>query len=101
PELESLESAVTWLDRFLSDTINPQKLIDQLDPAVLNKGLHGKRASRQLNDKSATAAPRSTQRVGSKRAAVYGWPKNADGRTETNNTKTKTSRRRTKYGPNE
>jgi len=45
PELESLESAVTWLDRFLSNTINPPKLIDQLDPAVFDKGLNGKRAS--------------------------------------------------------
>jgi FAD-dependent urate hydroxylase len=102
PELESLESAVTWLDRLLSDTINPQKLIDQLDPAVLTKGLHGKRASRQPDDKPATAATTSPQRVRAKRTVGYAWPKSADERAETSKrTKTKASRRRAKYGPNE
>jgi cation diffusion facilitator CzcD-associated flavoprotein CzcO len=102
PELESLESAVTWLDRFLSDTINPQKLIDQLDPAVLTKGLHGKRASRQPDDKPATAATTSPQRVRAKRTVAYAWPKSTGERAETNkHTKAKTSRQRAKYGPSE
>jgi hypothetical protein len=102
PELESLESAVTWLDRFLSDTINPKKLIDQLDPAVLTKGLHGKRASRQPDDKPATAATTSPQRVRAKRTVAYAWPKSTGERAETNkHTKAKTSRQRAKYGPSE
>ena len=98
PELESLESAVTWLDRFLSETINSQKLIDQLDPAVLTKGLHGKRASRQPDDKPATAT--TTSRA--KRTVALARPKSADERAETNKcTKTKASRGRAKYGRNE
>jgi hypothetical protein len=102
PELESLESAVTWLDRFLSNTINPAKLIDQLDPAVLTKGLHGKRASRHPDDIAATATTTSPQRVRAKRTVADVWPKSADERAETNKrTKTKASRRRATYGPNE
>ena len=102
PELESLESAVTWLDRFLSNTINPAKLIDQLDPAVLAKGLHGKRASRHPDDIAATATTTSPQRVRAKRTVAHAWPKRADERAETSKrSKTKASRRRATYGPNE
>jgi len=102
PELESLESAVTWLDRFLSNTINPPKLIDQLDPAVLTKGLNGKRASRHPDDIAAAATTTSPQRVRAKRTVADVWPKSADERAETNKrTKTKASRRRATYGPNE
>src|SRR5215475_435993 len=39
PELHSLESAVTWFDRFLSDSINPRELTDELDSIVLTRGL--------------------------------------------------------------
>ena len=75
PELESLESAVTWLDRFVSEAISPKKLIDRLDPAVLTKALRGKRVSRNPDDKSAATA--SPQRVRGKRAVAPSWPKRA------------------------
>jgi len=102
PELESLESAVTWLDRFLSNTINPPKLIDQLDPAVLTKGLNGKRASRHPDDIAATATTTSPQRARAKLTVADVWPTSADERAETNKrSKTKASRQRAKYGPNE
>jgi cation diffusion facilitator CzcD-associated flavoprotein CzcO len=35
PELETLESAFVWLSRLGSESINSDKLIDQLDPAML------------------------------------------------------------------
>jgi cation diffusion facilitator CzcD-associated flavoprotein CzcO len=85
PELESLESAVTWLDRFVSEAISPKKLIDRLDPAVLTKALRGKRVSRNPDDKP--AATNLPQRFGAKRADARSWPKRA---------KTKASRRRAK-----
>ncbi len=100
PELESVESAVTWLDRFLSNTINPRKLIDQLDPAVLST--RGKRASRKRDDEPATAATTSPQRVRAKRTIAHTRPKSTDKRAETNeHTKTKTGRQRAKYGQSE
>jgi FAD-dependent urate hydroxylase len=78
PELESLESAVTWFDRFLADTINPQKLIDQLGPAALTKPLRDKRA------------------------VVHARPKRTVERAHTNKrTKRKAGRRRAKYRSNE
>jgi len=86
PELASLDSAVAWLDRFVSDAINPKKLIDQLDPTVLTKAAGGKRASRNPDGKSATTA--SPQRVRPKHAGARGGPKHAK------TAKTKVRRRR-------
>jgi FAD-dependent urate hydroxylase len=110
PELESLESAVTWFDRFLSDMINPQKLIDQLDPAALTKRLRGKNASRQADDKAVmattTSPTTSPQRVRAKRTVAPARPRNAGesagqrGRTN-KRPKTKVGRRRAKDGSNE
>jgi FAD-dependent urate hydroxylase len=102
PELESLESAVTWFDRFLSDSINPQKLTDQLDSLVLTKGLRGKLETRQPRDKSATAVTTSPQRVSVKRSVIDAQRKNAPERAKTSEcTKTKAGRRFAKYRPNE
>jgi cation diffusion facilitator CzcD-associated flavoprotein CzcO len=84
PELETLDSAVRWIDRFVSELISPKKLIDQLDPTVLAKASRGKLALRNPDDKSATPPP---QRVRAKRAAARSWPKRA---------KTKANRRRAK-----
>jgi len=110
PELESLESAVTWFDRFLSDMINPQKLIDQLDPAALTKRLRGKNASRQADDKAVmattTSPTTSPQRVRAKRTVAPARPRTAGesagqrGRTN-KRPKTKVGRRRAKDGSNE
>jgi FAD-dependent urate hydroxylase len=61
PELETLDSAVTWFDRFVSEAISPQKLMDQLDPAMFAKTLRGKPASRNKDDASATTT--SPQRL--------------------------------------
>jgi FAD-dependent urate hydroxylase len=93
PELESLESAVTWLDRFLSDTINPQRLIDQLGPAVFGKGLQGERASRRPDGMPETAPP---QRIRAKRIVA-----DASGAKTNKRTKAKASRRGAMHGPNE
>jgi FAD-dependent urate hydroxylase len=68
PELETLDSAVTWFDRFVSEAINPQKLMDQLDPAVFAKALRDKPASRNKDDASATTA--APQRLRASRAAA-------------------------------
>jgi len=75
PELASLESAATWLDRFVSEAISPKKLIDQLDPAVLTRALSGKRASQNPDDKAATTT--EPQRFRAKRAVARSWPKRA------------------------
>ncbi|MGA7809778.1 MAG: hypothetical protein WCB02_34790, partial [Bradyrhizobium sp.] len=88
PELASLDSAVAWLDRYVSDAINPRKLIDQLDPTVLAKALSGKRTLRDPDDISAIAA--SPQRVRPKRAGTHTSPKRAK------TAKTKVNRRRAK-----
>jgi cation diffusion facilitator CzcD-associated flavoprotein CzcO len=85
PELETLESAVTWIDRFVSDVISSKKFIDQLGPTVSAKALRGKLASRNPDDKSATTT--SPERVRAKRAVARSWPKRA---------KTKANRRRAK-----
>jgi FAD-dependent urate hydroxylase len=66
PELETLESAVTWIDRFVSDVISPKSFMDRLDPTVLAKASRGHPASRNPDDKSATTA--SPKRVQAKRA---------------------------------
>ena len=68
PELETLESAVTWINRFVSDVISPKKFIDQLGPTVSAKALRGKLASRNPNDKPATTT--SPKRVRAKRAVA-------------------------------
>jgi cation diffusion facilitator CzcD-associated flavoprotein CzcO len=68
PELETLDSAVTWFDRFVSEAISPQKLMDQLDPAVFAKASRGKPASRNKDDASATTT--SPQRVRASRAVA-------------------------------
>jgi cation diffusion facilitator CzcD-associated flavoprotein CzcO len=88
PELETLESAVTWIDRFVSEVISPKKLIDQLDPTVFAKALRGKPASQNPDDKSATTT--SPQRLRAKRAEARSSPK----RVKT--AKTKANRRRAK-----
>jgi cation diffusion facilitator CzcD-associated flavoprotein CzcO len=75
PELETLESAVTWIDRFVSEVISPKNFIDRLDPTVLAKAFRGNPASRNPDDKSATTT--SPQRVHAKRAVARSWPKRA------------------------
>jgi cation diffusion facilitator CzcD-associated flavoprotein CzcO len=85
PELETLESAATWINRFVSDVISPEKFIDQLGPTVSAKALRGKLASRNPNDKPATTT--SPKRVRAKRAVARSWPKRA---------KTRANRRRLK-----
>jgi cation diffusion facilitator CzcD-associated flavoprotein CzcO len=85
PELETLESAATWLDRFVSDVLNPKKWIDQLDPARFAKAPRGKPASRAPAGKS--AATKSPARVRAKRAVARPSSKRA---------KTKPNRRRAK-----
>jgi hypothetical protein len=75
PELASLESAATWLDRFVSDAISPKKLIAELDPAVLAKALCGKRASRNPDDKPATTT--APQRVRAERIVARSRPERA------------------------
>jgi len=88
PELESLESAVTWLDRFVSEGISPKKLIDRLDPIMLAKASRGKSATQNPDDKP--VAKSSPQRFRTQRAGARSWPK----RVKT--AKTKASRRRAK-----
>jgi hypothetical protein len=85
PELETLENAATWLDRFVSDVLSPKKWIDQLDPARFAKAPRGRPASR--NPAGTSAATNSPPRVRPKRAVARASPKRA---------KSKTNRRRAK-----
>jgi cation diffusion facilitator CzcD-associated flavoprotein CzcO len=75
PELETLESAVTWIDRYLSEVISPKNFTDGLDPTVFAKAFRANPAARNPDDKSATTA--SPQRVHAKRADARSWPKRA------------------------
>jgi cation diffusion facilitator CzcD-associated flavoprotein CzcO len=75
PELETLESAATWIDRFVSEVTSPKNFIDRLDPTVLAKAFRGNPASPNPDDKS--AATTSPQRVRAKRAVARSWPKRA------------------------
>jgi FAD-dependent urate hydroxylase len=68
PELETLDSAVTWIDRFVSDVVSPKKLIEQLDPTVFAKAMRGKPASPNADDQS--AATPSPPRVRTSRAVA-------------------------------
>jgi FAD-dependent urate hydroxylase len=75
PELETLESAVTWIDRFVSEAISSKNFMDRLDPTVLAKASRGNPASRNPDGKSATTT--SPQRVHAKRAVSRASPKRA------------------------
>ncbi|HEU0146232.1 MAG TPA: NAD(P)/FAD-dependent oxidoreductase [Bradyrhizobium sp.] len=70
PELASLESAVTWLDRFFSDTINPPNLIDQLNRSGSSKGSHGRRAPRRTGDLPDTVKTILPKRARAKRTIL-------------------------------
>jgi hypothetical protein len=65
PELETLESAVAWIDRLASKALSGRKLIDYLDEAVLAKGFP--LASQDPNRESATIL---LERISAKRAAL-------------------------------
>src|SRR5262249_53245074 len=67
PELETLESAVAWIDRLASEALSGRKLIDHLEEAVLAKGFRGPLASQDPNDESATIL---FERTSAKRAAA-------------------------------
>src|SRR6266436_1387255 len=54
PELETLESAFTWIDRLAAEAISARKLIDHLDQAVLAKAFQGEVTSQEPNDKCAS-----------------------------------------------
>jgi hypothetical protein len=55
PELETLESAFTWLDRLGAEELSDWKLADHLDQAGLGKAFEGEAAPPGANDKSASA----------------------------------------------
>jgi hypothetical protein len=76
PELETLDSAAMWLNRFVSDVLSPKKLIDQFDPARLAKPPRGKSESRSSAVKS--AAETSPARGRTKRAVARSTPKPAN-----------------------
>ncbi len=65
PELGTLESAYAWVSRLGSEAISSDKLIDQLDPAML-AAFRGALQSQNSNHES--AATISQQRVRAKRA---------------------------------
>jgi FAD-dependent urate hydroxylase len=55
PELETLETAVAWVERFASDAVDARGLIDDLDPALLAKAFRGERTSQNPDDQVASA----------------------------------------------
>jgi cation diffusion facilitator CzcD-associated flavoprotein CzcO len=75
PELETLESAATWIDRFVFEVTSPKNFIDRLDPIVLAKAFRGNPASPNPQDKS--AATTSPQRSRAKRPVARSWRKRA------------------------
>lgn len=64
PELETLESAYAWVSRLGSEAISSDKLIDQLDPAML-AAFRGELQSQNSSHESATTI---SQRARAKRA---------------------------------
>jgi len=82
PELETLESAYAWISRLGSEAISSDKLIDQLDPAML-AAFRGELQSQNSNHESATTI--SQQRARAKRAIS---------RTRLKGAKTQVKRRR-------
>jgi FAD-dependent urate hydroxylase len=71
PELETLESAFTWVSRLGSDAISSDKLINQLDPATLAL-FRGGLQSQHLNHESGAARKERTR---AKRASSGTRPK--------------------------
>jgi len=67
PELETLETAVTWVDHFASDAVSARGLIDDLDPAVLAKVFGDKILSQNPIDQSASS---SSKRMRAKSTAA-------------------------------
>ena len=55
PELETLETAVAWVERFASDAVDARGLIDDLDPALLAKAFRGGLTSQNPDDQVASA----------------------------------------------
>ena len=55
PELETLETAVAWVQRFASDAVDARGLIDDLDPALLAKVFRGELTSQNPDDQVASA----------------------------------------------
>jgi FAD-dependent urate hydroxylase len=55
PELETLETAVSWVERFASDAVDARGLIDDLDPALLAKAFRGELTSQNPDDQVASA----------------------------------------------
>jgi cation diffusion facilitator CzcD-associated flavoprotein CzcO len=53
PELETLESAFTWIDRLATEALSARKLMDHLERAVLAKGLHGELVPQVPNSRPA------------------------------------------------
>jgi cation diffusion facilitator CzcD-associated flavoprotein CzcO len=102
PELASLESPVTWLDRFLSDTINPPELINQLNRSESSGGSHGRPAPRrsgELPDKAKATSPRH---VRAKRAVLKTSGAKINKRTKPNKSaKTRPARPSAMVRPNE
>ena len=82
PELETLESAYTWISRLGAEALRSDNLIDQLDPASLATF-----RSEAQNSKRDSAAAISLQRAPSKRSVS---------RTQLKIAKTGKRRRRTK-----
>jgi FAD-dependent urate hydroxylase len=54
PELETLETAVAWVERFASDAVDARGLIDDLDPALLAKAFRGELTSQNGDDQAAS-----------------------------------------------
>ena len=67
PELESLESALAWIDRLAFDAISGGKLTDYLEQTELAKAFRREFASQDPTDESATTLPERTR---AERAAV-------------------------------
>jgi FAD-dependent urate hydroxylase len=55
PELETLETAVAWVERFASDAVDARGLIDDLDPALLAKAFRGGLTSQNPDDQVASS----------------------------------------------
>jgi hypothetical protein len=64
PELETLETAVTWVDHFASEAVSAHGLIDDLDPAVLAKVFGDKILSQNPTDQSAGSSSKRIRAKG-------------------------------------
>lgn len=82
PELETLETAVAWLERFASEAVDARGLIDDLDPVLLAKTFRGELGA-QKHDNKRTGGRARPQSTAAFSRAKRGFKRQTKGRRRT------------------